>query len=56
VTLQGFRITRLEAVLHVVEHMSWHAGQIAWIAKARAGARHRIAYYEDRRLRRRNEA
>src|SRR5262245_3663518 len=55
VTLQGFRLTRLEAVLHVVEHMSWHAGQIAWIAKARAGERHRIAYYDDQRLRRRNE-
>ena len=54
VTLQGFRITRLEAVLHVVEHMSWHAGQIAWIAKARAGRKHRIMFYDDRRLRRRN--
>jgi len=54
ITLQGFRITRLEAVLHVVEHMSWHAGQIAWIAKARAGRKHRIMFYDDRRLRRRN--
>jgi uncharacterized damage-inducible protein DinB len=51
VTVQGFRVTRLEAVLHVVEHMSWHAGQIAWIAKARAGERHRLAYYRDAGLR-----
>jgi len=51
VTLQGFRVTRLEAVLHVVEHTSWHAGQVAWIAKARAGERHRLAYYVDAELR-----
>ncbi len=50
VTIQGFRVTRLEAVLHVVEHVSWHAGQIAWIAKARAGRRHGLAYYRDEDL------
>jgi uncharacterized damage-inducible protein DinB len=55
VTLQGFRLTRLEAVLHVVEHTSWHAGQIAWIAKSRAGKQHRIAYYDDRKLLRHNK-
>lgn len=54
VTIQGFRVTRLEAVLHVVEHMSWHAGQVAWIAKLRAGARHGLAYYDDAGLRTRN--
>lgn len=54
VTIQGFRVTRLEAVLHVVEHMSWHAGQVAWIAKLRAGPRHRLAYYDDAGLRARN--
>ena len=28
----------LDAILHVVEHVSHHAGQILWIAKARTGA------------------
>jgi len=55
VTLQGFRLTRLEAVLHVVEHTSWHAGQIAWIAKSRAGKQHRLSYYDDRKLLRHNK-
>jgi uncharacterized damage-inducible protein DinB len=55
VTLQGFRVTRLEAVLHVVEHMSWHAGQVAWIAKARAGRTHNLAYYLDEDLQSRGE-
>ncbi len=54
VQVQGFDVSRLEAVLHAVEHMSWHAGQIAWIAKLRAGAGHGLAYYADARLRKRN--
>jgi uncharacterized damage-inducible protein DinB len=55
VSIQGFELTRLAAVLHVTEHMSWHAGQIAWIAKARAGARHGLHYYDDGSLRALNE-
>ena len=35
------------AVLHVVEHFSWHTGQVVWIAKARAGAAHGLAFYDD---------
>lgn len=54
VTIQGFEVSRLEAVLHVVEHMSWHAGQVAWIAKLRAGAGHGLSYYADAGLRARN--
>lgn len=45
--IQGFRVTGLHAVLHVVEHVSWHTGQAVWIAKARAGAAHGIAFYDD---------
>ena len=36
-TIQGRDVTVLEAVLHVVEHVSYHAGQIIWIVKARTG-------------------
>jgi uncharacterized damage-inducible protein DinB len=55
VRVQGFELTRLAAVLHVTEHMSWHAGQIAWIAKARAGEGHGLHYYDDGGLRAHNE-
>lgn len=47
VTIQGFETTGLGAVLHVVEHFSWHTGQVVWIAKARAGAAHGLALYDD---------
>jgi uncharacterized damage-inducible protein DinB len=30
---QGFRTTRLRAILHVVEHFAYHAGQIVYITK-----------------------
>src|SRR5688500_2871085 len=36
-TIQGNEVTLLEAILHVVEHVSHHTGQILWIAKARTG-------------------
>lgn len=45
--IQGFEVDALSAVLHVVEHFSWHTGQVVWIAKARAGADHDIAFYDD---------
>ena len=47
ITIQGFETTGLAAVYHVVEHFSWHTGQAAWIAKARAGASHGLAYYDE---------
>lgn len=47
VTIQDFEVTVLAAVLHIVEHFSWHTGQITWIAKLRKGAGHGIAYYDD---------
>lgn len=45
--IQGFETSVLSAVYHVVEHFSWHTGQAVWIAKARAGAAHGIAFYDD---------
>lgn len=47
VTIQGFATTGLAAVLHVIEHFSWHTGQVVWIAKARAGSAHGLAFYDD---------
>jgi uncharacterized damage-inducible protein DinB len=35
--IQGLPGTRLTAVVHAVEHLSMHAGQIFWIVKARRG-------------------
>jgi uncharacterized damage-inducible protein DinB len=35
--IQGYDVTVLEAIYHVVEHFSMHTGQIIWIAKARTG-------------------
>lgn len=48
--IQGRQVTGLRAVFHVVEHFSWHTGQIAWIAKLRAGAGHGMAFYDEARL------
>jgi len=45
--IQGFRVTGLAAVYHVVEHFGWHLGQIVWIAKATAGPDHGIVFYDD---------
>lgn len=36
-TVQGFDVTCLEAIFHVVEHFSGHAGQIIYITKLRSG-------------------
>lgn len=51
-SIQGFATTPREAIYHVVEHLSWHTGQIVWIAKMRAGEAHGIAFYDDRKLER----
>lgn len=45
--IQGFETSVASAVYHVVEHFSWHTGQAVWIAKARAGAQHGIAFYDE---------
>ncbi len=46
-SIQGAKTTGLQAIYHVVEHFSWHTGQAVWIAKARAGAAHGLAFYDD---------
>jgi len=48
--IQGFEVTGLEAIFHVVEHFSWHVGQAVWIAKSRAGIDHGIAFYDEARV------
>lgn len=45
--LQGFETSPLHAVYHVVEHFSWHTGQLVAIAKQRGGAAHGLAFYDD---------
>jgi hypothetical protein len=35
--IQGYDVTALEAIYHVVEHFSMHCGQIILLAKARTG-------------------
>ena len=45
---QGFVQTVLDAVFHVVEHFSYHTGQIVLLAKWHVGARIRL--YDDIRL------
>lgn len=48
--IQSFEVRGAEALLHVVEHFAWHTGQAVWIAKARAGADHALAFYDDAAL------
>ncbi len=36
-SIQGFRVTGLEAVAHVVEHFAYHTGQIIFFTKLRLG-------------------
>ncbi|MBS1787592.1 MAG: DUF1572 family protein [Acidobacteria bacterium] len=45
---QGFAQTVLDSIFHVVEHFSYHTGQIVFIAKLLAGER--IRFYDDRQL------
>ena len=49
-SIQSFEVTGLYAVSHVVEHFSWHTGQAVWIAKARAGAEHGVAFFDEARV------
>jgi uncharacterized damage-inducible protein DinB len=36
-SIQGFRVSGLEAVAHVVEHFAYHTGQIIFVAKLKLG-------------------
>jgi uncharacterized damage-inducible protein DinB len=47
VVIQGFETTPIYAVYHVVEHFSWHTGQLLSIVKQRAGPGHGISFYDD---------
>lgn len=44
VSIQGFKHTNLSAILHVVEHLSYHVGQITYITKAQMNVD--TGYYE----------
>lgn len=37
IEVQGFQVTRLQAVYHSIEHFGYHLGQIAYVAKLRTG-------------------
>lgn len=43
--VQGYRVDRRGALFHAVEHMSYHTGQIVWIAKMRRGPGHGFELY-----------
>jgi uncharacterized damage-inducible protein DinB len=45
---QAFEVTVLDAIFHVVEHFSYHTGQIVFIAKWLAEGQ--IRFYDDRQL------
>jgi len=36
-SIQGFRVTGLQVVVHVVEHFAYHSGQIIFITKMKLG-------------------
>lgn len=48
--IQSFKTTGQNAIYHVVEHFSWHTGQAVWIAKARSGPHHGVAFYDDEKM------
>ncbi len=35
--IQGFRVTGLQAILHVTEHLAYHTGQIIFVTKLKRG-------------------
>ena len=45
---QAYEVTVLDAIFHVVEHFSYHTGQIVFAAKWLAEGR--VSFYNDRRL------
>lgn len=45
---QAYEVTVLDAIFHVVEHFSYHTGQIIFAAKWLAEGR--VGFYDDRRL------
>jgi len=45
---QAYEVTAFDAIFHVVEHFSYHTGQIIFAAKWLAEGR--VSFYDDRRL------
>jgi uncharacterized damage-inducible protein DinB len=45
---QDYEVTAFDAIFHVVEHFSYHTGQIIFAAKWLAEGR--VSFYDDRRL------
>jgi len=45
---QGFRQTVIDVIFHVVEHFSYHTGQIIYIAKSLESGQ--VRFYDDRQL------
>jgi uncharacterized damage-inducible protein DinB len=45
---QSYEVTVLDAIFHVVEHFSYHTGQIVFAAKWLAEGQ--VSFYDDRRL------
>jgi uncharacterized damage-inducible protein DinB len=45
---QSYEVTALDAIFHVVEHFSYHTGQIVFAAKWLAEGQ--VSFYDDRRL------
>ncbi|MCA8959999.1 MAG: DUF1572 family protein [Planctomycetes bacterium] len=50
VRIQGFDTTGLEAIYHVVEHFSWHVGQIVAFVKMRSARGASLHFYDDARI------
>ena len=46
--IQGFPQTALDALFHIVEHFSYHTGQIVYIAKFHEAEK--VKFYDDREL------
>lgn len=51
-TIQGEEVTGLQAIVHVVEHFSYHTGQVAHMVKAMENVD--LGYYQNRDLNQRN--
>lgn len=43
--IQGYETELLDAVFHAVEHMSYHTGQIVWIAKELGAGKEPLEFY-----------
>ncbi len=49
VEIQGYEVDGLGALMHAVEHMSYHTGQIVWIAKQLRGSDRPLEFYPQHR-------